>query len=137
MITGYKQIVSDDSDTVEVDCDNDLESSLEGAGLRSAVSRIKSALSRNRPESAHHSKQRPDSNKANYQLKPIVYTNLEGQVDYFVDKMLLILSKVIVQELLQTADEMCSDTLINLRIRQTRNAPLRTSASLQRDTIKD
>ena len=70
-------------------------------------------------------------------MKPIVYTNLEGQVDYFVDKMLLILSKVIVQELLQTADEMCSDTLINLRIRQTRNAPLRTSASLQRDTIKD
>jgi len=81
---------------VEVASDNDLASSLEVAGLKSAVSRVKSALSRNRPESAHHSKQRSDSNQVNYSLKPIVYKNLEGQVNYFIDKMLIILSKVMV-----------------------------------------
>lgn len=53
-------------------------------------------------------------------IKSIVYTNLEGQVDYFVDKVLTILTKVMMSECIQHVGSeitpRISDDLVNIKV---------------------
>jgi hypothetical protein len=83
-----------------------------------------------RPESAHHNK-RPESGSSKYGqlIKPVCYTNLEGQVDYLVDKMLNILSKVMMSELIESAETAQNDHVLNLKIRNIKKVTKRSSTA--------